>query len=79
MYRYGKPIQVSDYLADYCKEPKAIAKRIMKKLEDSLLSLTINSPDWPNRHSAEMAREILFPDEYGNMPDFIEVTQWYIY
>jgi glycerol-3-phosphate O-acyltransferase/dihydroxyacetone phosphate acyltransferase len=73
--RYGKPIQVTEFLDDYYKEPKATAKKVMKILEDSLLSLTINSPDWPNCHSATMAREMLFPGDYGNMPDFIEVTQ----
>lgn len=63
------------YLDDFAKAPKVTAKLVTKALEDALLSLTVNSPDWPNRKSAVMAREMLFPGEYGNMPDFVPVSQ----
>ncbi|KAL9538253.1 hypothetical protein MBANPS3_011078 [Mucor bainieri] len=73
--RFGKPIQMERYLAEFSKEPKATAKLVTKALEDALLMLTVNSPDWPNRKSAVMAREMLFSGEYGNMPDFVQVSQ----
>lgn len=73
--RFGKPIQMEDYLADFSKAPKATAKLVTKALEAALLSLTVNSPDWPNRKSAVMAREMLFSGENGNMPDFVQVSQ----
>lgn len=73
--RFGKPIQMEDYLADFSKAPKATAKLVTKALEAALLSLTVNSPDWPNRKSAIMAREMLFSGENGNMPDFVQVSQ----
>ncbi|GAN04500.1 acyltransferase [Mucor ambiguus] len=73
--RFGKPIQMEGYLADFSKAPKATAKLVTKALGDALLTLTVNSPNWPDRKSAAMAREILFPGEYGNMPDFIQVSQ----
>lgn len=73
--RFGKPIQMKDYLADFDKSPKLNAKLVTKALEESLLDLTVNSPDWPNRESAIMAREMLFPGEYGNMPDFVQVSK----
>ncbi|CAO0791978.1 unnamed protein product [Mucor circinelloides] len=73
--RFGKPIQMEEYLADFDKAPKATAKLVTKALENALLSLTVNSPDWPNRNSAVMAREMLFPGEYGNMSDFVQVSQ----
>lgn len=73
--RFGKPIQMEDYLADFDKSPKLNAKLVTKALEESLLDLTVNSPDWPNRKSAIMAREMLFPGEYGSMPDFVQVSK----
>ncbi|KAK4513482.1 uncharacterized protein ATC70_005483 [Mucor velutinosus] len=73
--RFGKPIQMDKYLDDFSKTPKATAKLVTKALEEALLSLTVNSPDWPNRKNAVMAREMLFPGEYGNMPDFVQVSQ----
>ncbi|KAI7906339.1 uncharacterized protein BX663DRAFT_496073 [Cokeromyces recurvatus] len=73
--RFGKPIQVDPYLHDFDKDPKATAKRVTKELEDALVALTINAPDQIVRTSAITARDILFPKEYGNMPDFIQVTQ----
>ncbi|CEP15743.1 hypothetical protein [Parasitella parasitica] len=73
--RFGKPIQIADYVADFEKEPKITAKSVTKALEEALLGLTINSPDWPNRKSAAMAREMLFPGEYGDMADFVHVSQ----
>jgi len=66
---------MEEYLADFDKAPKATAKLVTKALENALLSLTVNSPDWPNRNSAVMAREMLFPGEYGNMSDFVQVSQ----
>lgn len=63
------------YLDNFAEAPKTTAKLVTKALEDALLSLTVNSPDWPNRKIAAMAREMLFPGEYGNMPDFVQVSQ----
>ncbi|KAI8642709.1 hypothetical protein BD408DRAFT_465919 [Parasitella parasitica] len=75
LVRFGKPIQMAYYVADFEKTPKTTAKAVTKALEDALLSLTVNSPDWLSRKSAAMAREMLFPAEYGDMTDFVQVSQ----
>ncbi|KAI8891314.1 hypothetical protein K501DRAFT_319346 [Backusella circina FSU 941] len=73
--RFGEPIQPDNFLEEYQQNPKSAAKRLTSEIEKSLLAMTINSDDWESRHSATMARNILFPGEQGRMPDFIEVTQ----
>ncbi|KAI8991062.1 hypothetical protein BDF20DRAFT_842435 [Mycotypha africana] len=73
--RFGQTIHVNDYLSDYEKDPKTTAKRVTRRIEDSLISLTINAPDWTIGKGARMARELLFPGEYGLMHDFVPVTQ----
>ncbi|KAI9470690.1 MAG: hypothetical protein EXX96DRAFT_531112 [Benjaminiella poitrasii] len=73
--RFGKPIQVDKYLSDFDKDPKATAKKVTQELEDALIALTTNAHDRSIRNGATVAREMLFPNEYGNMPDFIKVTQ----
>ncbi|KAI8334851.1 hypothetical protein EDC96DRAFT_525250 [Choanephora cucurbitarum] len=73
--KYGKPITVEPLLSLYLEDPKKAAKQLTKLTEEAIEKITVNSPDWDSKHSADMARWLLFPGEHGTMKDYIPVTQ----
>ncbi|CAK5281351.1 unnamed protein product [Mycena citricolor] len=81
--RYGVPIDVTKYMpAELFEAPpdaqaeRAAVKALMKDIEDQIVQMTINAPDWETLYSARIARNILWKDE-GAIPlkDWIIVNQ----
>ena len=47
LHRYGKPISVADYAAEFLAgAEKATAKKLTKAIGTQLVKMTINAPDW---------------------------------
>ncbi|KAL7418530.1 hypothetical protein Q5752_006988 [Cryptotrichosporon argae] len=77
---YAKPIRVEDYEEEFLSEKegasKAAVKRMTKKIEQELLEITVNAPDWDTAFAAQMTRELLWQDE-DRLPlsDYVPVAQ----
>lgn len=70
-------------MSEFTKNPKLTAKQVTKQIEDALLKVTINAPNWEIRYSALMARDMLLSDMMANdhkvlSSNFIPITQEFI-
>ncbi len=55
---------------------KLAVKRLTKRIESSLITLTINAPDWETLYAGRMARDLLWEDSKKlNLDDFVPVSQ----
>ncbi|TDL20309.1 acyltransferase [Rickenella mellea] len=78
--KYGKPIFVANYaeqfLPDVDGERRAAVKRLCHSVEDGMVSLSVNAPNWDILHCSRLARDLLWGDE-KNIPlrQFVVVSQ----
>ncbi|KAJ7650307.1 hypothetical protein FB45DRAFT_887547 [Roridomyces roridus] len=55
---------------------RAVVKAVMKDVEEQLLNMTINAPDWQTMHAAQMTRNILWVDDRNvKLKDWVIVGQ----
>ena len=71
------------YIEQFCSdvegEPRAAVKRLTKAIESSLVSSTINGPDWDTLYAARMARDIMWEGERAlDLDHFVAVSQTYV-
>jgi glycerol-3-phosphate O-acyltransferase / dihydroxyacetone phosphate acyltransferase len=51
-------------------------KKLTKLMEQHLVQLTINAPDWETLYAARMARELLWVEEHDlNLDEFVSASQ----
>ncbi|KAG2175158.1 hypothetical protein INT44_007646 [Umbelopsis vinacea] len=72
--RYGEPITMDKYLPLFLSEGKPAVKQLSRDVEEAIVRMTINAPDWLSYYSAYAARDILFSDK-TLVSDFVPVTQ----
>ncbi|KNC96433.1 1-acylglycerol-3-phosphate O-acyltransferase [Spizellomyces punctatus DAOM BR117] len=61
--RYGQPVDVASFVAEFKEEPRAAVKKLTAKLQTSLESVTINAPSWHTLELASKARSIVLGRE----------------
>jgi glycerol-3-phosphate O-acyltransferase/dihydroxyacetone phosphate acyltransferase len=77
---YGPAIHVSDFKAQFLSgkegESRAAVKKLTHRIEQAMIELTINAPNWETLLAARTARDLLF-DSWRNVPldDFKNVGQ----
>ncbi|CED83161.1 Phospholipid/glycerol acyltransferase [Phaffia rhodozyma] len=77
---FGTPITVDEYSEQFLSteevEAKSAVKRLTKSVEDAMIELTVNAPDWDTLNAAILARQLLWANEKDlRMENFREVTQ----
>ncbi|KAJ7646636.1 hypothetical protein FB45DRAFT_890970 [Roridomyces roridus] len=77
---FGRPITMDPYFEQFCSEvegePRAAVKRLTKAIEATLVSSTINGPDWDTLYAARMARDIMWEgDRSINLDEFVPISQ----
>jgi glycerol-3-phosphate O-acyltransferase / dihydroxyacetone phosphate acyltransferase len=65
------------YLAQFLSEGKPAVKQLSRDIEEAIIKMTINAPDWLSFYSAHAAKDILFSDK-TLVSDYVPVTQRYI-
>ncbi|KAA1472683.1 acyltransferase [Dentipellis sp. KUC8613] len=84
--RYGKPIPVSQYTAEYLQasssnsedvDLRSIVTKMTADIKNAMFQLTVNAPDWDTLRVAEMSRDILWNDTNGRLPlkDWVNASQ----
>ncbi|CAK5265816.1 unnamed protein product [Mycena citricolor] len=75
---YSPAISMEPFLEQFCSDEegaaKAAVKRLTRAVEASLVSTTINGPDWDTLYVARMARDIMWEDGI-NLDDWVAVSQ----
>ncbi|RKO92714.1 hypothetical protein BDK51DRAFT_36525 [Blyttiomyces helicus] len=61
--RYGAPIHLDPYVADFRANPRDTVKKLTKDIRTAIEKLTINAPDWNTFHDANLARTVLLGSE----------------
>ncbi|KAJ7782487.1 hypothetical protein DFH07DRAFT_935585 [Mycena maculata] len=77
---YGRAITMDPYIEQFSSEvegaPRAAVKRLSAAIESSLVSATINGPDWDTIYAARMARDIIWADDRSiNLDEFVPISQ----
>ncbi|TFY66859.1 hypothetical protein EVG20_g4226 [Dentipellis fragilis] len=84
--RYGKPIPISHYAAEYLQgcsstsedaDLRSIVTKLNADIEKAMLQLTVNAPDWDTLHVVEMSRDILWNNTNDRLPlkDWVDISQ----
>ncbi|KAJ7502446.1 hypothetical protein B0H11DRAFT_2223360 [Mycena galericulata] len=77
---FGRPITMDPYIEQFSSEveaaPRTAVKRLSGAIEASLVSATINGPDWDTLYTARMARDLMWEgDKSINLDEFVPISQ----
>ncbi|EMD33764.1 hypothetical protein CERSUDRAFT_87104 [Gelatoporia subvermispora B] len=77
---FGRPIKPEDYKEQFLSAEegasRAAVKRLTADIEQQLVEMTVNAPDWDTLYAARMARDLLWEDERRmNLDDFVTISQ----
>ncbi|OCH88645.1 glycerol-3-phosphate-acyltransferase [Obba rivulosa] len=77
---FGRPIATEPYREQFLSPEegasRAAVKRLTAAIEQQLVEMTINAPDWEALYAARMARDLLWEDERRiNLDDFVAISQ----
>jgi glycerol-3-phosphate O-acyltransferase / dihydroxyacetone phosphate acyltransferase len=80
LLRYGKPIHMEEYREQFMSavegEPRLAVKRLTHRIEQDMVELTVNAPDWETLLCGQTARNLLWDDGRNiNLDDFRFVSQ----
>lgn len=80
LLRYGKPIYMDEFRAQFVSsvegEPRFAVKRLTHRIEQDMVELTVNAPDWETLLCGQTARNLLWDDgRHINLDDFRFVSQ----
>lgn len=83
MIEYGRPISLSRFKAQFLSGKEGDARLAVKALthaiEQAMIELTVNAPNWEALLSAMTARDLLFGSWRNiNLDDFRSVGQTYV-
>ncbi|KAF8893430.1 hypothetical protein BD779DRAFT_1609793 [Infundibulicybe gibba] len=78
--RFGRPITMDAYKKQFFSgvdgDPRASVKRLTRAIENELIEMTINAPDWDTLYAARMARDILWEaDKSIKLDEFTTISQ----
>jgi len=78
--RWGAPIDITEYAEQHLShadnDPRAAVKRLTRSIEQHMVELTVNAPDWDTSFAAQTARHILWGDEQGiPIQDYVSISQ----
>ena len=79
-HRYGKPIYMDEFHTQFMStvegEPRSAVKRLTHRIEQDMVELTVNAPDWETLICGQTARNLLWDDgRHINLDDFRFVSQ----
>ncbi|KZW01901.1 acyltransferase [Exidia glandulosa HHB12029] len=77
---FGPPIVLDELEAEFLSDGEGAAKHAVKQLtqqiEERLVEMSINAPDWETLFAARTARDLLWGSERNvKLPDFVAVSQ----
>ncbi|KAF9020653.1 glycerol-3-phosphate-acyltransferase [Hymenopellis radicata] len=77
---FGRPISVDDYLEQFFDETegssRAAVKSLTRTLENELVGVTINAPDWDTLYAARMARDLMWEGAKAiPLDEFVPISQ----
>ncbi|KZT25959.1 acyltransferase [Neolentinus lepideus HHB14362 ss-1] len=79
---YGEPIQLSEYAerilsAQESEEgQRSVVKKLTIEIEERMVELTVNAPDWNTLYISRIIRDLLWPGARGvPLNDFVHVSQ----
>lgn len=80
LLRYGKPIYMDEFREQFSStvqgEPRLAVKRLTHRIEQEMVELTVNAPDWETLLCGQTARNLLWDDGRNiNLDDFRFVSQ----
>ncbi|TFL03121.1 glycerol-3-phosphate-acyltransferase [Pterulicium gracile] len=74
--RFGTPISMEDYKAQFEQDGRAAAKRMTRVIESSLTEMSLNAPNWDVMYTARMARDLLWSENRSiDLNEFIPISQ----
>lgn len=83
--RYGKPIRLAEYTDELFTIPPdtnpdtiayGVVQKISQRIEQELMSMTINASDWEILYAAETLRAVIYNDERNiPMKDWVSISQ----
>ncbi|KAG8980776.1 hypothetical protein FRB90_007498, partial [Tulasnella sp. 427] len=77
---FGKAIPLAELAAEFnngdTEAAKHAVKKLTRKIEATMVGLTINANDWETLYAGRMARQLLWEDERTlNLDEFVSVSQ----
>jgi len=80
LFRYGKPIYADEFREQFMStvegEPRVAVKRLTHRIEQNMVEITVNAPDWETLLCSQTARNLLWDDGRNiNLDDFRFVSQ----